>query len=181
MCRYEEKSCCLPRGGPPTTSSPPKGHDCPPASHYWSSSLGCCVPRNPPPPDQPPPQCRNGWEWYPALQMCLPEPSKPAPPPSYPSGGQHTGWKRSYNKSRSVALCPYGLDACPISGLTKDFECIDTAAELESCGGCVSLGQGHDCTAIPGVWNVGCEQGHCAGTFLLFKTLDRRRTILIQQ
>jgi hypothetical protein len=44
-----------------------------------------------------------------------------------------------------------------------DYECLDTATELESCGGCVSLGSGQDCTAILGAWNVGCEQGHCAG------------------
>ncbi|EEB90295.1 hypothetical protein MPER_11515 [Moniliophthora perniciosa FA553] len=34
--------------------------------------------------------------------------------------------------------------------------------ELESCGGCASTGEGQDCTAIKGAWNVGCEQGRCA-------------------
>jgi hypothetical protein len=68
------------------------------------------------------------------------------------------------HKSRAK-LCPTGLNACPISGasgLTGDFECLDATNELESCGGCASLGQGQDCTAIKGAWNVGCERGTCA-------------------
>ena len=67
-----------------------------------------------------------------------------------------------------------GLTACPIAdahGLTNDLECLDTANELESCGGCSSTGQGTDCTAIEGAWNVGCEQGVCAGKSLLRDTL----------
>jgi hypothetical protein len=58
-----------------------------------------------------------------------------------------------------------GLSACPItstSGPTTDFECLDVTNELESCGGCASIGRGQDCTAIEGAWNVGCEQGSCA-------------------
>ncbi|KAJ7092739.1 hypothetical protein C8R44DRAFT_646700 [Mycena epipterygia] len=119
-------------------------------------------------------------------------PTPPTPPPSQPSGGYGSGgsggygsggsggygsggsggygsggsgsygWKRHAHKTRAT-LCPTGLDACPIPGLSAtDFECVDTAVELESCGGCASLGQGQDCTAIKGAWNVGCEQGRCA-------------------
>ncbi|KAJ6604662.1 protein priA [Mycena vulgaris] len=159
---YSPKSCCLPTGGPPTPPPPPpKGHDCPPSTHYWNTAQGCCSPRNPSIPSSPPPQCRNGWDWYAGLHMCLPNtPTPPSPPPSHPSGGY--GWKRHAHK-RSAPLCPTGLDACPIPGLSAtDFECIDTAVELESCGGCASLGHGEDCTAIKGAWNVGCEQGRCA-------------------
>lgn len=61
-----------------------------------------------------------------------------------------------------------GLDACPIPGahgLTGDFECLDTTNELESCGGCASIGEGQDCTLIEGAWNVACEQGICAGNY----------------
>jgi len=57
------------------------------------------------------------------------------------------------------------LTACPIasaSGLSGDIECLDTTNELESCGGCASVGEGQDCTAIEGAWNVGCEKGRCA-------------------
>ncbi|KAF8201285.1 hypothetical protein K438DRAFT_1523007, partial [Mycena galopus ATCC 62051] len=32
---------------------------------------------------------------------------------------------------------------------------------VDSCGGCVSLGQGEDCNAILGAFNVGCQQGTC--------------------
>lgn len=41
------------------------------------------------------------------------------------------------------------------------YECIDTSLSLESCGGCASVGQGRDCTAIPGAVGVGCGGGEC--------------------
>lgn len=57
------------------------------------------------------------------------------------------------------------------------YECIDTRTNLESCGGCVvpysltgsSLDDddeeepdmGVDCTALPGVSDVGCHAGRC--------------------
>ncbi|THV04938.1 hypothetical protein K435DRAFT_148722 [Dendrothele bispora CBS 962.96] len=145
---YGEKNCCLPHGGPPSPPTPPRGNDCPPSGYYWGQSQGCCVPNHPPPTNSPPPQCRSGWEWYSSLHMCL------------PGGSGH--WKR-HQKSRSQALCPTGLDACPISGLkgSSDYECLDTSTELESCGGCASTGEGQDCTAIKGAWNVGCDKGRC--------------------
>ncbi len=60
------------------------------------------------------------------------------------------------------------MEACPLKGLTatsNDYECLDTDAELESCGGCASIGAGQDCTAIEGVWNVACTTGSCVGEF----------------
>jgi hypothetical protein len=166
---YSSKNCCLPHGGPPSPPPPPpRGNDCPPTGYYWGQSQGCCVPNHPPPENSPPPQCRNGWEWHHSLDTCIPStPTTPSPPPSQPSGsyGGQTGhgagnWKR-HQKARSVPLCPTGLDACPISGLTTEYECLDTSTELESCGGCASVGQGQDCTAIKGAWNVGCDKGRC--------------------
>jgi len=68
-------------------------------------------------------------------------------------------------KSRAISVCPDNMEVCPINGLTGpsgDVECLDTTAELSSCGGCASTGAGQDCSAIEGVWNVGCEQGVCA-------------------
>jgi hypothetical protein len=65
-------------------------------------------------------------------------------------------------------LCPSNLIACPVAGppgFFSDYECIDTRHDLQSCGGCSSMGMGQDCTAIRGAWNVGCESGHCAGLF----------------
>jgi len=147
---YEDRSCCLPHGGSPSPPSPPKGNDCPSGGWYWHDEQKCCVPSHPSPP---PPTCNNSWSWDQNESCCKP----PAPKPS-----GHSWGKRS-SKSRSLSLCPTGTDACPVGGLTGgDYECIDTTVELESCGGCASIGEGQDCSAIPGAWNVGCEQGRCA-------------------
>lgn len=160
--------CCLPIGGPATPPpSPPKGNACPPTTHYWGQKQGCCVPRHPPPQQGPPPQCPKGWVWK-STRRCEPAPTPPKPNPPKPSNyhGKRAGGhnhKRSVDiKSRAAPLCPTDLDACPISGAKSgDYECLDTATELESCGGCASTGDGEDCTAIPGAWNVGCDQGRC--------------------
>ncbi|RDB28903.1 Protein priA [Hypsizygus marmoreus] len=184
-------ACCLPIGGPPSPPPPPpQGSNCPPSTHYWGRKQGCCVPRNPPPENGPPPQCPKGWTWTSTVRRCEPIPTPPSNPPPTPSkyhggnnhgnhgqhdndngGGDHDhgiGYnghrqKRSAHwKSRSAPLCPTGLDACPISSMKSgDYECLDTTTELESCGGCSSIGAGQDCTTITGAWNVGCEQGSC--------------------
>jgi hypothetical protein len=166
--------CCLPHGGPRTPPpAPPKGSACPPTTHYWGEKQGCCVPRHPPPSEGPLPQCPTGWVWYQAVRRCYPIPTPPRPNPPKPSHhhghghndngpGGHWNKRSPELKARSAPLCPTGLDACPISGAKGgDYECLDTATELESCGGCASLGGGQDCTAIPGAWNVGCDRGRC--------------------
>ncbi|KAK0208200.1 protein priA [Desarmillaria ectypa] len=160
---YEDTSCCLPTGGPPSKPSPPKDHNCPTSTHYWNKDNGCCVPSHPPTQNQPPPQCPSGWDWYQGPHVCLPHPTPSNPPSSHPSGYHGGHRKRDIHKSRSASLCPFGLDACPIAGLTGngDYECIDTSSDLEACGGCPSLGQGEDCTAISGAWNVACENRRC--------------------
>lgn len=80
----------------------------------------------------------------------------------------------------SPDLCPAGETACPITGSAsfgafvnssdrvKDFahsaggfECIETGSDLESCGGCTSLGTGYDCTRIANSAEVGCSNGKC--------------------
>ena len=169
--RYQEKSCCLPYGGPHHPPQPPPEKSCPPSGWSWHVEKASCVPHHPLPPSHPPPQCSSEWEWEPATWSCTKPPSHhksphhPKPSGYYGDGG-YGGWKRELHQSRATKLCPTGLSACPIpgaSGLTGDFECLDTTNELESCGGCASLGQGQDCTAIKGSWNVGCEQGTCAG------------------
>ncbi|WOO82761.1 Protein priA [Vanrija pseudolonga] len=68
-----------------------------------------------------------------------------------------------------LALCPHPRRACTVPD-TNAYECVDTAEELESCGGCVH-GEygvmanvtmfGQDCTAIPGVAEVACVLGNC--------------------
>ncbi|KAF9259956.1 hypothetical protein L218DRAFT_801356, partial [Marasmius fiardii PR-910] len=59
-------------------------------------------------------------------------------------------------------LCPPGLEACPIVGaIGGDYECLNVMTESKSCGGCPSLGQGQDCTAIKGSKSTECVQGKC--------------------
>jgi len=184
------KNSCVPHGGRPQRPNPPKGSDCPPSKWYWGDREGCCVPEEPPKHEDPEPQCRRGWKWLTGEHRCCEDNDHPppGPPPPHPSGnptppgppghgppgqgppghgppgqgppGPPHHNKRS-NKSRMAALCPAGLEACPIAKMSTDYECLDTTFELESCGGCVALGKGQDCTAIKGAWNVGCEQGSC--------------------
>ncbi|KAH8835744.1 hypothetical protein DL96DRAFT_1550168 [Flagelloscypha sp. PMI_526] len=131
------KKCCLPHTPPSNPPSPPSGHQCPPKGYYWHKDEN----------------------WNHNDQYCQPNPPS-HPQPSHGYGGHH--YKRNL-KSRSKSLCPTGLTACPISSLAgADVECLDTKVELESCGGCASVGQGQDCTTIKGAWNVGCEEGRCA-------------------
>ncbi|KAI0724552.1 hypothetical protein C8T65DRAFT_734168 [Cerioporus squamosus] len=164
---WGEKECCLPHGGNPNPPKPPSGTDCP-SNWDWHTGKKCCVPHHP---NQPPPQCGSGWGWDNGSKCCFPHTSTTVTPtpsskpgnPGYPGKGGHSGWKRNH-KARNVSLCPTGLEACPIpglKGLTDDWECLDTANELESCGGCSSTGAGEDCTAIAGAWNVGCNNGKC--------------------
>jgi len=156
---YDKKGACLPDGGPTWSPSPPAGKQCPPSGWSWSNDHGCCVPHYPQPPSSPPPQCSGGWGWSSDLSCCR---SPPNPPPPTPSGSYQ---KRSVPKQFSNGFCPMGMTACPIpgpSGLTGEFECLDTTNELESCGGCASIGEGQDCSDIRGAWNVACEKGRCA-------------------
>jgi len=152
---FQEKNCCLRNGGPSSHPEPPHEKKCPP--HWsWSDEHACCTPHfhNPPPP-----RCENDWEWSSDELCCKPH------NPHHPKPSGHS-WKRTPEKrSSDLLLCPMGLTACPItsmSGPTTDFECLDVANELESCGGCASIGKGQDCTSLQGAWNVGCEQGSCA-------------------
>ncbi|KAI0041898.1 hypothetical protein FA95DRAFT_1500810, partial [Auriscalpium vulgare] len=79
----------------------------------------------------------------------------------------------------SDMLCPYQLWACPIPGhalsagsskyefdvgelVRTGFECVDLRGDLESCGGCGSLDQAHDCTSIPHARGVACVHAQCA-------------------
>ncbi|KAI0271353.1 hypothetical protein BC834DRAFT_922157 [Gloeopeniophorella convolvens] len=157
---WEPNSCCLPHGGPPSPPpSPPTGSKCPSQDWYWGQQQKCCIPSHPSPPS---PQCPYGWEWNSGVNKCLPIPSPPSPNPPKPSHGTHN-YKKRDQKFRAHKLCPADLIACPVTGafgLSSDYECIDTLHDLGSCGGCVGAG-GQDCSAIRGVWNVGCESGTC--------------------
>ncbi|GAA6029953.1 hypothetical protein JCM8097_009186 [Rhodosporidiobolus ruineniae] len=61
----------------------------------------------------------------------------------------------------SRLLCPIGETACPIFPRMGTYECIDTATQLDSCGGCLSKGDGEDCSMIKGAQGVTCESGGC--------------------
>ncbi|TBU34451.1 hypothetical protein BD311DRAFT_649633 [Dichomitus squalens] len=78
-------------------------------------------------------------------------------------------WRRENLRKR--AACEPGMTACGIYGHTNvlgnAWECLDTATDLESCGGCATpldafSPRGVDCTAIPGVADVACQAGACA-------------------
>ncbi|WVF72452.1 hypothetical protein IAT40_007267 [Kwoniella sp. CBS 6097] len=75
-------------------------------------------------------------------------------------------------------ICPTGMRACHVPDEDQvSYECLDTANELESCGGCLygeisPAGQvvhesphitGVDCTTLPGVLEngVSCHEGRC--------------------
>jgi hypothetical protein len=75
---------------------------------------------------------------------------------------------------RSRYACRLPLTACPVSHfLARDgssvagagFECLDTRANIESCGGCVTPFRGNkagqDCTAIANADGVTCAAGTC--------------------
>ncbi|KAI9610294.1 hypothetical protein KEM48_002580 [Puccinia striiformis f. sp. tritici PST-130] len=69
------------------------------------------------------------------------------------------------NKSEKPR-CPTGLTACPISSVniftpSTPYECLDTQQEINSCGGCVTLGNGTDCAALRGAGMSGCSDGKC--------------------
>lgn len=87
-------------------------------------------------------------------------------------------------KDYSSFLCPGGSVACPIPShldqITPDsvaaldgslnsladwfkvgFECIELETELNSCGGCLALGAGQDCSSIANARTSGCESGSC--------------------
>ncbi|CED84065.1 hypothetical protein [Phaffia rhodozyma] len=77
------------------------------------------------------------------------------------------GARRRNLNARSRNACPGTMTACPIKTLSGSagFECIDTKANLESCGGCVSPfpgdATGQDCTTIANAYNVECENAKC--------------------
>jgi len=75
--------------------------------------------------------------------------------------------KRRWLGSRSCTEIGSGWAACGVfGGGARAWECVHTARDLESCGGCVlpltpfsPIGQ--DCTALPGIADVSCLCGEC--------------------
>ncbi|WWC99519.1 hypothetical protein V866_006422 [Kwoniella sp. B9012] len=108
-----------------------------------------------------------------------------APQPSRRMGAQKRAKKVEPLKKKDYSsfLCPGGSVACPIP--TSDdispesvnkletslnsladwfkvgFECVELDSELNSCGGCLALGAGQDCSLIANARATGCESGTC--------------------
>jgi len=82
--------------------------------------------------------------------------------------GQVVSKKRSWAGSGSCTDIGPGWAACGVlGGGSRAWECVNTARDLESCGGCVLPLTAHspigkDCSALPGVADVVCLSGECA-------------------
>ncbi|CAL1694647.1 unnamed protein product [Somion occarium] len=78
---------------------------------------------------------------------------------------------RLVDEDISDELCPFSLTVCPLTShsrptsltgwIQEGFECVDTESDLNSCGGCGTVNQTHDCTTIPGAVGVSCMTGSC--------------------
>ncbi|WVQ62359.1 uncharacterized protein L199_000499 [Kwoniella botswanensis] len=108
-----------------------------------------------------------------------------APQPSRRMGAQKRAKKVEPLKKKDYSsfLCPGGSVACPIptsDEITPEsvnkletslnsladwfkvgFECVELDSELNSCGGCLALGAGQDCSLIANARATGCESGTC--------------------
>ncbi|KAF9078552.1 hypothetical protein BDP27DRAFT_1309749 [Rhodocollybia butyracea] len=93
--------------------------------------------------------------------------SCPSPNPQQASKRDRLFWGKEIQHT-----CKPGWTACGIvGGRARDWECIDTRSELESCGGCpVYFSPSHsghqdlgvDCTSLPGVSDVSCSNSVCS-------------------
>ncbi|KZO93739.1 hypothetical protein CALVIDRAFT_539649 [Calocera viscosa TUFC12733] len=89
-------------------------------------------------------------------------------PPYVKRGGKCVLLGSSGLRKRDLATCSYGLTRCGIWSRwgARSYECLDTAVELESCGGCAipyadEPASGMDCSQIKGVADVQCQEGRC--------------------
>ncbi|TFL06581.1 hypothetical protein BDV98DRAFT_653070 [Pterulicium gracile] len=156
------QGCCVPDHEEEDDSPPPQ---CRRGWRWSPHQFKCDHDDEPTPPSNPPPKPSKG----PGDHGGKDNDNHGGRPEGQHGGGGHGGrdghgyHKRSL-KSRSAALCPSGMEACSIGAANNasgDYECIETAYDLRNCGGCVLLGEGQDCLALPGTRSVGCEQGTC--------------------
>ncbi|VDB92624.1 unnamed protein product [Peniophora sp. CBMAI 1063] len=74
--------------------------------------------------------------------------------------------------SQAKRTCEAHESVCGVyGGRSLGYECLDTARDLENCGGCTiphpfvehgRTANGTDCTALPEVLDVSCDTGRCA-------------------
>ena len=160
--------CCTPHQPPSNNSPPPQCNN----GWGWSDNSLCCnppsTPSNPSPPSTPSGKPgdndhngnHNGDHDHNGNHNGDGDHDNNGN--HYGNGHKRFTHAKRQNRSRNVAPCPRGLSACPISSLVSgDYECVDTYVDLDNCGGCAVLGEGQNCNAIPGVWNVECEQSAC--------------------
>lgn len=62
-------------------------------------------------------------------------------------------------KRSGSPLCPTSFSLCPVG--KTGWECLDTATDLEACGGCPGTSDAVDCSTLPGVSSVDCVAGTC--------------------
>lgn len=95
--------------------------------------------------------------------------------PSQLANSRHSNKKRSLNSQLPFGVemlhgkyprtdvdrlnCPDTEISCPMP--TGGYECLDPDVTLDSCGGCISTGQGVDCRNMTGAGEVGCNAGVC--------------------
>ncbi|KAG8711414.1 hypothetical protein FRC08_015923 [Ceratobasidium sp. 394] len=98
--------------------------------------------------------CASGSTSNPGSSSCGPQPSSRAVQPVLDACSSTPGYQR-----------------CPIFNGRGGTECINVLTTLDSCGGCVGpegddepSSTGQDCSAIPHVNQVECEQGRCKVT-----------------
>jgi len=165
------KGCCAPHQ-PPSTLPPPQ---CPKNWNWSSGSLCCNAPPTPPTTTKPPTPSKTPGKDGKDEDCDDDKGGNDGKGKGGGNGNNHNKRidikKREY-RSRNVTPCPRGLSACPVSSLVGgDYECVDTLVDLDNCGGCATLGEGKNCNALPGVWNVGCEQSVCESESIVFLTL----------
>ncbi|ORY24889.1 hypothetical protein BCR39DRAFT_313492 [Naematelia encephala] len=77
--------------------------------------------------------------------------------------------ERYDKETKRIVPCPKGLTACAVQGSSSEaYECVDTASDLESCGGCrhgtylsPNATIGYDCSHGAALGQSTCVQGEC--------------------
>ncbi|KAK9894282.1 hypothetical protein P389DRAFT_212769 [Cystobasidium minutum MCA 4210] len=64
---------------------------------------------------------------------------------------------------RGIPRCAANEELCPVSKGSNELHCVDLT-DAKTCGGCVTDGDGLDCTSVPGVFMQQCTaRGQCTG------------------
>lgn len=58
-------------------------------------------------------------------------------------------------------VCPAGTEPCLARSGAPGWECLNTASDIEACGGCPGSQTAEDCTTLPGAATVSCQYGKC--------------------